>query len=156
MNCKSVQAYLSAYLDGELNGTERLDIRQHLHECSECQAEEQQLKVLKQMLRGLPTYTPSEDFEERLVKNVVQVQEQKRTSRFSLGLDWRFVAGFAATAALATFAMLQVTGRPGPDTANATVNDTLASEIGRDQMFIAGNDPLSGNRFAVPTTYANR
>ncbi|MBC8065376.1 MAG: zf-HC2 domain-containing protein, partial [Chlorobia bacterium] len=44
MNCKSVQIYLSAYLDGELSGQECLQVREHLGGCKDCRAEEQQLR----------------------------------------------------------------------------------------------------------------
>lgn len=155
MNCKSVQTYLSAYLDGELSGRESLDVRDHLNHCAECGAEERQLRTLKQMLRGLPMYTPSEDFENRLVSHVVAKQERRRILKLNLGFDWRLMGGFAVTAAVATLVMLRIS-EPQVPRAESRTNDGLALEITRDQSFMAGNDPLSGAHYAVPISYAKR
>jgi len=152
MNCKSVQTYLSAYLDGELSGRECLDVRDHLNHCASCGAEERQLRTLKQMLRGLPMYTPSEDFENRLVSHVVAKNEYRRVFKFRLGFDWRFVTGFVGAAALATVVMLRIT-EPQVPRAGSQPNNGLAFEISRDQSFVAGNDPLSGAHYAVPISY---
>lgn len=156
MNCKSVQTYLSAYLDGELSGRECLDVRDHLNHCAECGAEERQLRTLKQMLRGLPMYTPSEDFENRLVSHVVAKQERRRVGKLNIGFDWRLVSGFAAAAALATLVMLRATEPQAPPSTKGGSNDGVALEISRDQFVAAGNDPLSGSHYAVPISYAKR
>jgi anti-sigma factor RsiW len=157
MNCKSVQNYLSAYLDGELSGSEGLAVREHLSQCHECESEARHLRTLKELLRGLPVYEPSEGFEERLVSNVVRKAERRnRIFNLNLGFNWRLGAGFAVTAAIASLVVLQITERHVPRSEPTNSNDGLALEIGRDQMFLAGNDPLSGARFAVPTSYAKR
>jgi predicted anti-sigma-YlaC factor YlaD len=156
MNCKSVQIYLSAYLDGELGGQECLQVREHLCGCRDCRAEEQQLRSLKQMLRGLPTYTPSHDFEDRLVANVMDKAEGRRV--FAWNLNWRLASGLAACAALAAFGLFQITERRVPSSPNEAApslaqRDMFERDYSRDQLFMSGNDPLSGNRFAVPTGY---
>lgn len=151
MNCKSVQLYLSAYLDGELSGQECLQVREHLCGCKDCREEEQQLRSLKHMLRGLPCYTPTQGFEDRLVSNVMRKSERRRVLAWNI--DWRLAGGFAAAATIAAFALLQATERrvPAADTQPMVRRDDL--DMMRDQLFMAGNDPLSGNRFAVPTIH---
>jgi predicted anti-sigma-YlaC factor YlaD len=154
MNCKSVQTYLSAYLDGELSGHECLQIRDHLCGCADCRSEETQLRSLKQMLRGLPTYTPSEGFEDRLVANVIRRTE--RRSIFTLGLDWRFASGLAGLAAIAAFALFKVTEPRMPNsdsTPTTAIRGKFDKDYARDQLFLAGNDPLNGDRFAIPSSY---
>ncbi|MBC8063265.1 MAG: hypothetical protein H7Y17_00420 [Chlorobia bacterium] len=61
--------------------------------------------------------------------------------------------GFAAAAAIAAFTLFQATERrvPAADTQPMVRRDDL--DMMRDQLFMAGNDPLSGNRFAVPTVH---
>lgn len=157
MNCKSVQIYLSAYLDGELCGQECLQVREHLCGCADCRAEEQQLRSLKHMLRGLPNYNPSVGFEDRLVANVMS--KSKRSSIFALNLNWRLASGLAAAAAIAGFGFFQLTERhvPSADSATSMAQlDPLERDMNRDQMFMAGNDPLSSNRFASYPTYGKK
>src|SRR4029077_3995949 len=38
MNCDEAEGFLDAYLDGELELSEQLELEQHLSECTECQA----------------------------------------------------------------------------------------------------------------------
>ena len=154
MNCKSVQTFLSAYMDGELCGHEGLAIREHLSACRECRAEEENLRMLKQLLRGLPSYQPSRDFEDRLVANVIQKAE--RRPLFTWNLDWRVAGGLAAAAAIAAFALFQLTERRVPSAESQipmAQRDAFDRDFTRDQMFMAGNDPLSGNRFVIPASY---
>lgn len=158
MNCKSAQTYLSAYLDGELSGQESLQMRDHLSHCRECQAEELQLRTLKQMLRGLPLYEPTEGFEDRLVSQVMRTSERKRRFTLSFGPSLRFAGGLAAVAIIAGFGLVKLTERRVPTaTPQPTARlDGADYEFTRDQMFMAGNDPLSGNRFVVPTSYGHK
>lgn len=147
MNCKSVQAYLSAYLDGELSGHESIVVRDHLGRCPDCRAEEQQLRSLKHLLQGLPTYQPSPDFEDRLVS---RVRGADSVRRYRFQIDWRLAGGFAMASALAAFAVFK-SGASPIEPANPTAiarMDGISLDLARDQLFMAGNDPLSGNRFA--------
>lgn len=152
MNCKSVQTYLSAYLDGELSGQECLLVRDHLSSCPDCRCEEQQYRSLKQMLRGLPTYDPSQGFEDRLVSHVMAKSQPNRSG---WNWNWRMASGLAAAAALAAFALIQATERrvPSANSIPLARQDREDFDIARDQLFMSGNDPLSGNRFAIPTVH---
>lgn len=154
MNCKSVQAYLSAYLDGELCGHESIAVRDHLSRCDECRVEEHQLRALKHLLQGLPTYQPAPGFEDRLVANVRTSEGRRR--QFGFTIDWRLAGGFAMASALAAFAMLNTGRTPAPSSADPQSiarMDSISLDMTRDQLFISGNDPLSGNRFASYGTY---
>lgn len=156
MNCKSAQAYLSAYLDGELSGQESLSIREHLGECVECREEEQQLRSLKQMLRGLPLNAPSESFEDRLVQQVI-ARTESRPSRIFVW-NWRLAGGLVAASLVVGLGIMKITERRVPS-ANAQPMvhlDSADFEFSRDQQFMAGNDPLSGSRFVVPTAYGRK
>jgi predicted anti-sigma-YlaC factor YlaD len=151
MNCKSVQIYLSAYLDGELRGPESLQVREHLGSCSDCRAEESQLRALKQMLQGLPTYAPAKDFEDRLVENVMR-RAEKRRRVFTFNLDWKLTSALVATASIAAIALFQVTERSVPSH-DAPATAVKEMDFSHDQMFMAGGDPLSGTRYAISSAY---
>ena len=58
MNCRRVNALLSAYIDKELTGFEMLQIGQHLSDCSECSCELNSLLSIKSMLSSLPVSEP--------------------------------------------------------------------------------------------------
>jgi anti-sigma factor RsiW len=152
MNCKSVQTYLSAYLDGELAGPESLQVREHLGCCRECQTEEHQLRSLKSLLRSLPSFQPSAGFEDRLVATVISKREQ--VSLLSMRFNWRWLGGLAAASVLAVFAVIQATERRVPTSESHSMArmDPADLEMTRDQLFYSGNDPLSGSRFvSFPT-----
>jgi anti-sigma factor RsiW len=153
MNCKSVQAYLSAYLDGELCGHESMAVRDHLNRCAECEMEERQLRSLKHLLQGLPSYQPAPGFEDRLVANV---RSADRRRQFGFRFDWRLAGGFAMASVLVMVGVVMSDRRApaaSPDPGSIARMDSISLDMTRDQLFISGNDPLSGNRFASYGTY---
>src|SRR5579871_6455049 len=103
MNCKNVQALLSAYLDEELSGREMLDIRQHLGDCESCSEELTCVRGVKDLLGRTPVPDPTADFEERLVASVLA----STPTRFEPGkLSWVTLTGIAAASMLATMLVL--------------------------------------------------
>jgi anti-sigma factor RsiW len=53
---------MSAYVDGELTGTEMLAIRRHLSQCAECADEYESTRLVKQAVARLRTVAPRMDF----------------------------------------------------------------------------------------------
>lgn len=53
MNCKDVNEYLSAYLDGEVTPAERKQIQTHLAICPQCREELEELIVIREDLSGV-------------------------------------------------------------------------------------------------------
>src|SRR3569832_1017742 len=107
MNCKNVQASLSAYLDRELPCEEIQAIREHLYDCERCQEEESSLNALKQLLRGAPTVEPPAEFEDRLIANVFGAKEE---GHLPAKISYLLVSGVAAAAMLATLCVLSALG----------------------------------------------
>ena len=66
MNCRRVNALLSAYLDGELTGFEMLQIRDHIARCSDCREEQESLQSIKSMLAALPQHDPDPTFKKTM------------------------------------------------------------------------------------------
>ena len=163
MNCTKIQSLLSAYADRELSGVEMFLIRQHVHDCDACRAEESELRRIKSILSSVEGAEPSPDFELRLVSVVMGTKaapaEEKRL---------RSATGFAVTSLAAAVAICIVytvrempatpTGgaitRVSPRKALPTVGPNMAVAMQRDSAFINSADPLSGPQGAVAASYA--
>ena len=52
MNCQNIQSLISAYIDHELNPSEKRELRKHLCSCKECDTEYQELLLLKNQLEN--------------------------------------------------------------------------------------------------------
>lgn len=74
MNCRHVVNLLSAYVDGELTGTEMLEIRRHVSTCSECADEYQAVLFTKRAVSRLGAVAPREDFVLKLMASLDEVQ----------------------------------------------------------------------------------
>lgn len=153
MNCRRVESQLSAFLDGELPGSEMLEIRRHLGRCSACAAEAESLRALKDLLGGAPEPAPGTEFENRLVAHVF-------TQRDARGMSGRLAipAAFVVTA-LAAGALLWMFQRPMAETDDLRAADAGAPydlDLQRDQAFYAGTDPLRTGAPIVTTSYGGR
>jgi anti-sigma factor RsiW len=132
MSCKSIQSKLSAYLDGEMSGTEMQSVRSHVHGCHACQSELDGLKSVQMVLRGLPASPePSAELPQFIGRNIIK----SKRSHLRLGL------------ALAVPAIvLTVISYPRP-AAQTNVQDrdlVIHRQLAKDQIFDAGNDSTSG------------
>jgi anti-sigma factor RsiW len=68
MNCGRVSNLLSAFADRELTGADMLQIRRHLNDCGECQAEYEALCRMKLMLGRLRAPAPPPDLVAQTVR----------------------------------------------------------------------------------------
>ena len=149
MNCRYVQARLSAYIDGELAGSEMLAIRSHVGRCRDCEREEGELRAFKRVLGSMPSVMPSEGFEDRLLR-AVRTSESKAPSWRSLRIA-PYVA--ALTASIAIFAVVAL--RPKQEQPAGPSHAVAQSfELSRDQAYVAGADPLGVGPVALPVSYA--
>ncbi len=85
MNCGRTSRLISAYLDGELPGSEMLAIREHLRSCQRCSAEMEDIRQVKAAMARLTPVRPAADLEARLLAAVAQV-ETPATVRFGAWL----------------------------------------------------------------------
>ena len=70
MNCERVQARLSAYMDGEVDGQLHREIAGHLNRCPQCREELEALGGVDAILRDLRQYVPTADFAKATVAKV--------------------------------------------------------------------------------------
>jgi anti-sigma factor RsiW len=103
MNCRKVTNLISAYIDGELTGTEMLAIRRHLSECADCAQEYESMRSLKEAMSRLRTVMPRKDFVADIFTKV-QEQHVPRQRMFSTWLSKLASTNLSpVTAALAVF-----------------------------------------------------
>jgi predicted anti-sigma-YlaC factor YlaD len=168
MKCTKICALLSAYADRELTGVEMFLVRQHLHECPTCRAEETAMRDMKHALGSMRIVEPAEDFQSRLMGAVLSKTPSPTT--VSLGHDRsRFYAVSAvALAAAASVVLFGGRGSQRPTTPlslptissvspllyGAPVRNVNMS-LQRDRAFINSTDPLTGPQLAV-AAYGSR
>lgn len=143
MNCKTVQARLSAYLDRELSGDELLRMRAHLAECEECRLEESQLRTLKSMLGEMSAPEPPDDLAERLCAGVLC---HRGDARHVWNTRSSFMAFMAITACsmLFTVIALEYSAQHGKVVASGKSAPNVAFEVQRDQAYSSAPDPTLG------------
>ncbi len=139
MSCKSVQAKLSAYLDGEMSGSEMKLIRGHVNSCKACEHELDSLKSVQMILRGLPACSEPSAI---LPSSIMQGLVKTRRNYVRLGV---FVVVPAIIVATVLFS------RPTPSKTQDR-NLAIKSQVASDQIFDAGTDSTSG---ASLVHYAN-
>ena len=143
MSCKSTQAKLSAYLDGEMSGGEMQAIRAHVHRCRDCQTELDGLKSVQMILRGLsPGPEPSASLPTAIHQSLVT------TNRNILRLG---LALMVPTVAIIVFSYSRPRPKPALDR-DIVINRQLAN----DQVFDAGTDSTSGASLVHYTNYEGR
>ena len=101
MNCKEAERFLDAYLDGELELSQQLELEKHLSGCPECQAALQELREFRAFfLTAAPTYkAPPELREKVLAITREEPVQRKQVSRLALWRrPWVYAAALLAIA----------------------------------------------------------
>lgn len=107
MRCDISFELLSAYLDGELEGTDRLRVEEHLKSCARCRAELEEMRTGDELVRQRPVAEPSNKFllgfENRIV---AQLRPKARWSWF-----WRIAPVLTPVAVAAITVLVVLTGQ---------------------------------------------
>ncbi|HOI55286.1 MAG TPA: zf-HC2 domain-containing protein [Phycisphaerae bacterium] len=112
--CRRVRENLSAYLDGELKGTARRLIEEHLAECAECRAQLDELKETWRLLDELEEPIVHNDFRREVLALARAEAQAEQIARE--GGRRSVLAGLAASAAAAVFVFgLYASSRPLSD-----------------------------------------
>jgi mycothiol system anti-sigma-R factor len=122
MTCTDFAARLGAFIDRELDATDRDDMEQHLETCADCQRRHERLQALSTALRAqLPTYTAPDLLRARIDGAVHAVHAERSGTRVR---RWRWTA-IAASALFVLTAGYAALGtlRPAP------VQETMAHEV---------------------------
>jgi anti-sigma factor RsiW len=83
MNCKEAEGFLDAYLDGELESSQKLELEQHLSLCSECRAALEQRRQFRSFfVANAPQYKAPEE----LRAKIATITRQKKPTWWRLTL----------------------------------------------------------------------
>ena len=88
--CGRIPERLSGFVDGVLVHAERREVSVHLQDCRECTAKFDQLRLTRQMVKGLPSRMPPPDLTARL-----RVMALRESARQKDAARDRFAALFA-------------------------------------------------------------
>ncbi|MBV6458211.1 MAG: hypothetical protein HONBIEJF_01336 [Fimbriimonadaceae bacterium] len=151
MNCNNVNAKLSAYLDGEVCGTEMMMIRSHLQYCDSCRQELEEMRNIKLLLGALPGAEPNDTLVDRLKGRIaLESGTATRPVWWARPLFW---APAAAAVAIGIFAVTRQS-QPAPTTApmdptnhmdRIVVETSPRFNAEFDQVMQASADPIGGS-----------
>jgi anti-sigma factor RsiW len=112
MKCDEIKKRLVAYADDELDAISRDNIKHHLEECPQCQAQLEETTKMLKLYKSMPELKPqAEDFE-RIMEAVTTVRgDQKKPGIVSKLGEWfsqqkRVVRWAPAAAILIIFALV--------------------------------------------------
>jgi len=142
MRCNEVRPRLEAYIDGELAEAERLLLRDHLEDCSECRPEATALERLRDGIRGVaPVYRAPETLRSQL--RFALRREAAATSRAARAAPgWlAYAASILLAVALGSGGTLLITGERQEDAvANELIDSHLRSLLGSHLTDIGSSD----------------
>lgn len=143
MSCNNIQSKLSAYVDGEMSGYDMQDLRAHVNNCKDCQAELYGIKAVQSILREMPA-TPEPP-------SMIELKLEKRVRAYRS--NYLRLAFFLAVPAVCLVAISYL--RPN----NPKVEDRdliINRQLSNDQIFDAGNDSTSGATLVHYTNLESR
>lgn len=140
MNCKEARQLISPYLDGMLEGQERMTVRQHLDHCSLCRENYRDLSQLSGMLRsmGKDIKPAPAGFADTVMLAVREDARLNKPNRFgSLGRYWKRVVPAAAAAVLLVFYAIQ--GIPGVSNTVTQIAERNGAGQAQNPPYVAEN-----------------
>lgn len=156
MNCRYVESRLAAYIDGELEGFEMLQVRSHVLDCQACGKELEEMRLVKASLGNLPVRCAGKDLEQRLL---AMIAEEDRKTVAVPGLQMKLGWGGVAVAAMAAVCAVVVFGlnRNGVE-ANPVQPMAAAPRDGfeQDQIYFQSSNPLSAGVTVSYEGHTNR
>ncbi len=101
-SCTDIRDELKAYADGELTGSLRGSVRQHVERCTACGRELEEIQSLSRQLRVLDTAVPRPELRSRILAHVPinEIQPSRRPN------PWWRMPGFALGLGTAACALL--------------------------------------------------
>ena len=166
MNCHDVEQFFDAFLDGELDGSLRLEFDAHRLRCRECQQKLAMLETCTHILANDETATPSldTDFTDGVMAAIADQEAPQPMTRRVLHKIWPATALLpAAVLLLLAFVGPRFGFQADPTEAHTTVSDLRAIEeamedrvdlyqliMGEAERIWAANHDLATDAKALP------
>jgi anti-sigma factor (TIGR02949 family) len=93
MVCAAAPDQLSAWVDGELDPSERQQVQAHLAQCPECAREVDVLRRLSALLGQIQAATPPPDFRSRLMARLLQREKDRQYLYVLTGMNLSWTVG---------------------------------------------------------------
>lgn len=113
MRCCWVRKHLSSFLDGELDGRKRREVKAHLKGCSPCSRERELLRSTWEVLGEWKDIEPSFHFKTNFWRRVGEQESSQRRPSFYPRLSPRWAAALVTAAILVASLSLYFSPRPG-------------------------------------------
>jgi anti-sigma factor RsiW len=115
---------ISAYLDGELHGSELQGLLRHLGECGRCSAELEEIQVVRAAVRSLPVLEVPDDLLPEMGHTVIPIREKPAV--------W---LGAAAAVVAAVIAVATLFTPEPPSVSVEDLNSRFAARVSLDPAF---------------------
>ncbi len=126
MICQETQAFIHAYVDGELDLLRSLDIEKHIADCEACAQQYRTERGLQQAFRAAPLrFTTPQGLQKRILSSLggrAKAAKTRRPFAGSPGWNWAGVAAGVAVALVIGWTLSRISRGPSSD-------DLLAEEV---------------------------
>lgn len=147
MNCKELRALLHAWFDGELDAARSLEVEQHLANCSDCQRQIANLRVMREAFAAPELYYRADDALRRHVSRNLKKAARAETHSVSRWLPWNAVAAVAVLVVGIVIGLL-LRGPLPSISSNTLVNEAVSANV-RSLMANHLTDVLSSDQHTV-------
>ncbi|MFL6354054.1 MAG: anti-sigma factor family protein, partial [Bryobacteraceae bacterium] len=131
MSCQESRQLIEAYVDGELDLVQSLEIERHVVSCAGCRAHCEKVKELRSALRTHYPYFAAPEALEKNIRAQLRLSGggQTRTARYKTFPDWRLSAVAASIVGLAIFSAIFVAMLRRASETNTLAQQVVSSHI---------------------------
>jgi anti-sigma factor RsiW len=121
LNCRDVEEFAGAWLDGELDLVRSAEVEAHTRDCAGCADNIRSMESLREAVRAIPYHRAPEQLRERISRTLAPRPQR----------DWRWISGLIGVPALAAIALMFFLFRPSVpnEIVDAHVRSLLANHL---------------------------
>lgn len=130
MSCKQTEELIDAYVDGELDLVNSLELERHLRDCQACSHRHASLLALRSAVGGVYQQAPA-DLKNRITSAVRSsaIRTNQRSDARPLVLPWRWIAFASSIALLVLVTLGAYRLLSGPSRDDMLAREVVASHI---------------------------
>lgn len=103
MSCEQFREGMSPYIDGMLEGDEKIEFEAHLKSCLICRKEFEQFKAIMDEVHNLPEQKLPKDYHKDLMLKLYKAKETNKPKYKSFYTNWKVLSTLAASFILLIF-----------------------------------------------------